>query len=389
MPLALIDTALRGIALALLVLLALLRLRDHPTSARTRIWVAFAVGLSVQVVSTAPAIEAVLPREAEALAVAISVGNGALFWVFVQALFEDDFRLRAGHVLAWCAAALLGAVRCLYDGDPQGSFIQAETIALRLAPLVFCVLAAVAAASQWRADLVEERRRMRVFVLVSGVAYTLAQVGLRLAGPQGRLEGTAALSDMTGLVAILAVVAWRSLRVVAAFDSSATAAGGPAASLAPQDAGAPASAAAAASATADEQLAGELQRLMREERAYRADGLSVATLAQRLGVPEYRLRRLINQRLGQRNFNAYVNGHRIEEARAVLADPARAGESIMEIALEAGFQSIGPFNRAFKALTGVTPSEFRRSQLADFENRPAESRNPPLSARRAAAGPAS
>jgi AraC-like DNA-binding protein len=37
---------------------------------------------------------------------------------------------------------------------------------------------------------------------------------------------------------------------------------------------------------------------------------------------------------------------------------------ILTIALDAGFQSLGPFNRAFKAQTGMTPSEFRRQQLA-------------------------
>jgi AraC-like DNA-binding protein len=39
---------------------------------------------------------------------------------------------------------------------------------------------------------------------------------------------------------------------------------------------------------------------------------------------------------------------------------------VLSIALEAGFQSIGPFNRAFKAATGLTPTEFRgRAPLAD------------------------
>jgi AraC-like DNA-binding protein len=28
--------------------------------------------------------------------------------------------------------------------------------------------------------------------------------------------------------------------------------------------------------------------------------------------------------------------------------------------MDAGFQSLGPFNRAFKATTGVTPTEYRR-----------------------------
>ena len=101
------------------------------------------------------------------------------------------------------------------------------------------------------------------------------------------------------------------------------------------------------------------------DRAYRTEDLTVAGLATLLSVPEYRLRRLINQRLGHRNFNAYVNGYRLEEARVALADPARRDLPILTIALDAGFQSIGPFNRAFKAGTGLTPGEFRREKLAD------------------------
>ncbi|HWK82133.1 MAG TPA: helix-turn-helix domain-containing protein, partial [Caldimonas sp.] len=71
------------------------------------------------------------------------------------------------------------------------------------------------------------------------------------------------------------------------------------------------------------------------------------------------------RRLGYRNFSAYVNGFRLDEARSALADPARRELPVLSIALEAGFQSIGPFNRAFKAATGLTPSEFRREKLAD------------------------
>ena len=107
-------------------------------------------------------------------------------------------------------------------------------------------------------------------------------------------------------------------------------------------------------------LAAALDHAMHAEHAYRDPELSVAGLAARLRVPEYRLRRLINQRLGHRNFSAFLNGHRLAEARAALADPARAHLPVLTLALEAGFGSIGPFNRAFKADTGLTPTEFRR-----------------------------
>ena len=117
---------------------------------------------------------------------------------------------------------------------------------------------------------------------------------------------------------------------------------------------------------AEERLAATLQRLMTAEHVYRSEDLSVASLAARLAVPEYRLRRLINRRLGHRNFNAFVNGFRLAEARAALADPVRRELPVLTIALDAGFQSIGPFNRAFKAATGLTPTEFRREHIAEF-----------------------
>jgi AraC-like DNA-binding protein len=36
---------------------------------------------------------------------------------------------------------------------------------------------------------------------------------------------------------------------------------------------------------------------------------------------------------------------------------------VLTIALDLGFGSIGPFNRAFKDATGMTPTEFRRAHL--------------------------
>jgi AraC-like DNA-binding protein len=99
---------------------------------------------------------------------------------------------------------------------------------------------------------------------------------------------------------------------------------------------------------------------MEKDRIYREEGFSIALLADRMRIPEYRLRRLINQRLGQRNFTGFVNSYRLAETIAALADPGQAQVPILTIALDAGFQSLGPFNRAFKSETGVTPTEFRR-----------------------------
>jgi AraC-like DNA-binding protein len=90
-------------------------------------------------------------------------------------------------------------------------------------------------------------------------------------------------------------------------------------------------------------------------------------LAARLDLPEHRLRQVINEGLGHRNFNAFLNRYRIDEAKAALSDAGQRDVPVLTIAMDAGFQSIGPFNRAFKADTGLTPTEFRRNALAESE----------------------
>ena len=106
-----------------------------------------------------------------------------------------------------------------------------------------------------------------------------------------------------------------------------------------------------------------LRKLIDHGKVYREQDLSIASLSQKLDIPEHRLRRLINRQLGHRNFSAFVNGYRLAEAETALSDPAQADVPILTIALDAGFGSIGPFNRAFKAHTGLTPTEYRRARL--------------------------
>jgi AraC-like DNA-binding protein len=105
-----------------------------------------------------------------------------------------------------------------------------------------------------------------------------------------------------------------------------------------------------------------LNRALNDEKAYLSHGLSIGALAKRLAMPEYRLRALINKRLGYRNFNALLHEHRVREACAHLADPTKAHLPILTIALDVGYQSIAPFNQAFRDAMGCTPSEYRRKQ---------------------------
>lgn len=97
---------------------------------------------------------------------------------------------------------------------------------------------------------------------------------------------------------------------------------------------------------------------------YRTPGLTIAGLAEHLGAPEHRLRALINHRLGERNFSSFLNRHRIAEACQILSDRAQVDLPVLTIAMDLGYNSLPTFNRAFRAETGTTPSDYRRDALA-------------------------
>jgi AraC-like DNA-binding protein len=111
-------------------------------------------------------------------------------------------------------------------------------------------------------------------------------------------------------------------------------------------------------------LLADLQRRMTAESLYRREGLTIGALARILGTQEYLLRRVINRHLGYRNFNDFLHSYRIPEACVRLRSPADARRPVLSIALDLGYNSIGPFNRAFKARIGMTPTEFRRGDAA-------------------------
>jgi AraC-like DNA-binding protein len=101
----------------------------------------------------------------------------------------------------------------------------------------------------------------------------------------------------------------------------------------------------------------ELLEKMKSERLYADHDLRVGGLADRFGIPEYQLRKKINQELGYRNFNQFVNKYRIEEAGELLIRDSRT--PVLSIALEVGFRSISSFNTAFQAAFGMSPTAYR------------------------------
>lgn len=102
-----------------------------------------------------------------------------------------------------------------------------------------------------------------------------------------------------------------------------------------------------------------LRRLMEYDKLFLDSTLTLAALAERVGLPAQHLSQVINEQCGQ-NFADFINSHRIEEAKRRLQDPAFAHYSILAISEDSGFHSKSTFNTAFKKHTGLTPSEFRK-----------------------------
>jgi AraC-like DNA-binding protein len=342
-----IGWTLRGITIGLLLLLALVLLRDYRASAAGRLSIALTLGSIASTICSGPGAHQTLGGWLPLL-LAITSGNNVVFWLFAAALFDDDFQPRWWHGALWLAMVALGAVECVAAN-------RWLSIALTSSALVFAGLAIAPTLMTWRDDLLEGRRRLRLFIVLASAAYTAAIAFANLTGNVHPVPGVPNLLFGLALAAIIATAAWSLLGLRPEQGLFASLA-------APQPMAQPLRPAPALAAveTVDPAQVAALERAMTVDRTYRQDGLTIAQLAEKLGLPEYRLRRLINQALGYRNFNSFLNYYRISDARAALADPTQADVPVLTIALDAGFSSLGPFNRAFKAETGMTPTEFRR-----------------------------
>ncbi len=107
------------------------------------------------------------------------------------------------------------------------------------------------------------------------------------------------------------------------------------------------------------QLVSALLKVMADEKPHLDAELSLHTLAKRLGITKEDLSQVINEQLGM-NFKNFLNLHRIEEAKKRLLDRNENQFVLLKIAFEVGFNSKSAFNAAFKKLTGLSPSEYRK-----------------------------
>jgi AraC-like DNA-binding protein len=114
------------------------------------------------------------------------------------------------------------------------------------------------------------------------------------------------------------------------------------------------------------QVTAKLDVLMRKEKLFRQEDLSLSDLAARVNLTPHQLSELLNQVLDA-TFTQYINGWRLKEVQRLLLD--EPDKSVLEVAFDCGFGSKSVFNSFFVRATGLTPKEYRKQGRLVAENR--------------------
>lgn len=348
--LLLIDTLLRGMTVGAEVLIAFVFLSRRPVTWRRGLGAAFILATASYIINSSPALEGAIGPIAVPFAVLATLAP-VIFWWFALALFDDGFRMRWPALVPLVFVAQLMVAYFTHAG---GAYWTLSVALARVVMIGVFGHAMYTALRYLNDDLIEGRRRFRVIfavaVAVTGFVISYFEtIGLRGEPPPGLLLFQAA----SILIMTLGFGAWLLGMRAAVLDGRQSA-------LEPESAPRSPAAVAPRAAPAYDRLTA-----LMTDGVWREEGLTVATLAAKVGVPEHQLRALINGQLGHRNFSAFLNSYRLEEAKRLLGDPKEARKQVLQIALDVGYGSIAPFNRAFKEATGKTPTEFRKDALGE------------------------
>lgn len=332
-----------GVALLALVALSVLHHREHTHRTQSVAWLAASVAAFM--LTSMPGASRIFGVFIYPLTALCST-HPVWFWICVRLLFADRATLRTSDVI--CLGAM-GVAGVLYQSQlPTGSDAAAVRVlglAFAASGLAFACLAPLTVYFGIAGDLDARRRQLRrwfvplVSIYLAAVIVTQAVVLF-----QGRSTPPALvllnLAVIDGVAAI-ALSTFVQLRVVNWIAAVGTPPG-------------------VALSRLEQSVLDRLNQRFVAERLYAREALTIVELASLLGTQEHVLRRVINQGLGFRNFNDFLHTHRLQEAAERLGDPQLRRIPVLTIALEVGYGSVGPFNRAFKERFGVTPTEYRR-----------------------------
>lgn len=294
----------------------------------------------------------------------VAMASPALFWMFASTLFqmsESNQKLHLGHYVAMGICILLGTYQCFQSpAELDGSVIHLVSLMVTGA---ITILGLLDVFRNWQSDLVECRRFLRLSLSVTCGAFLLFIVVNEFIYGHG--EFPVFLNYLNIIVISLFAMSYGYIILVSNSNILVESIDDLSPKLIKEDIPKP--------SVADIKWLDKLTNAMEQEFCYRQVDLTIKSLSEYLSIPEHQLRRLINQHLGYRNFNDYLNRYRVRDAAQRLSDPELVRIPILTIAIESGYASLTTFNKAFKTLKTMTPSEFRRmsgledsAELTDF-----------------------
>jgi AraC-like DNA-binding protein len=281
----------------------------------------------------------------------IGLLNVSAFWLFCLSLLRDDFRLNFWLFFGSAALTIPPLMHLLHEVTSWAPGLELYGLNIKnLVGLAFPLLVVChitwAAVAGYADDLVDSRQSLRrIIVLVCIVAFSVS-IG-------AESVNSVEVGNLIRNSLLMPVVLIASL-VLTRFDNDTL-------SFWPQQEH---TEDPTQIDPKDSALHSALIEIMREGRVYQQTELTILKLADQLGTREHRLRSLINQGLGYRNFSSFLAQYRLAYAKDKLSDPDFARESILRISLEAGFASLATFNRVFKQQESVSPREFRKISLS-------------------------
>lgn len=342
-----LDLLFRITGAVVLLLTGLLVLRGTGLRRSGILFFLFALGTTAYLIGNAQDRGFIVPQELALLRVVLSGNVAFIYWWFCRSLFEDDFRLGR---LEWGVAAVWVSVffaNFLWRNAPINLSWISVGLGLALVGHVSWLLI-----SERSGDLVTSRRSARLVFAALPSAFLLLDliIDITFGFSWKPLEFTV---WQNGALMIMAVV--MAFWLLGVDDRVFSKAHPPQHKI-------------VSTRTSDTQkLREQVLRMMEDDKPFLDPSLKFESFAKQLGVGQIRLRTLINQELGYRHFRNFLNAWRVEEAKQMLVDPARAGDKIIAIAFDAGFASLASFNRAFLTHQNQSPSAYRVDELERLE----------------------
>ncbi len=335
------DVMLRGGTVGILLLLAVNHLSHTGSKIVGRLGALFFLSISAYAVISLPIAASVI-EPVRLVFVIVAAYAIVFFWWFVLTILQNTDTWRYWQVFPFLLVTILVVMRFnasdLLDENMYHLFHQVISVAIVGHIFWLCVM-------ERDDDLLESRRLLRlIFVVLTslfGSAIIAGELILGTAAPPVMVVHLLSMA-LFGAVFLYAAL---SLRLTDIFDVD---------EIPKKETSEP--------TVIDNKHYAALMTAMNKG-AYLETGLTIGKLAAQTNIPEHRLRYLINKELGFKNFSSFLNQRRIADAKTILSDPASVEKQVLLIALDLGYGSIGPFNRAFKTDTGMTPSAYRQKIL--------------------------